>query len=279
MNYKKNNVVIVTIVSLLFILSSAIVYFVFFVDKTTNDNAKDSIYVKVTDKDIIDELKEVIISNNLIELARYEKNIDNINTMNNSQKLNMAFNKIINDKKYNYDEKIDANQLEEYFKNNFKDMIYYNNENILCSCKEKLYIYDKKTNTYEYNIEHSEHLIYKTDPYYIKVLSVDKKNDTYIIKVTYVWSTYNIDGYTNVGYASYNDSLNRQNKLFEIEVPDISVNYNPPIDSTIEINKDMYAIKEIETNYELYKNKLHKYTYTFIRENDIYKLLSFKFEK
>ena len=51
--------------------------------------------------------------------------------MNNSQKLNMAFNKIINDTKYNYDEKIDASLIDNYFKDNFKNTIYYNKTNIL----------------------------------------------------------------------------------------------------------------------------------------------------
>lgn len=270
MNYEKNNIVIVIVVSLLFIISSSIVYYIFFVNEPDKDNIKDSIYVKVTEKDTIEELKNTIINNNLTELARYEKTIDNINTINNTQKLSLAFNKLINDKEYLYDEKIDASLIDDYFKNNFVNTIYYNKQDIICSCNEKLYIYDNESNTYSYNISHNEHEMYKTIPYYIKVLSVDKKNDTYVIKVAYVWNTYTIDEYTNVGYASYNDSINRKNELFEIEVLE---------GFDVDINKDMYAIKEIEDNYEIYKNKLHKYTYTFEKSDGIYKLLSLKFEK
>ena len=275
MSYEKNNIVIVTVVSLLFIISSAIVYFVFFFEEPLKDDVKDSIYVKVTDKDIIDELKNIIINNNLIELAKHEKTIDNINTASNEIKLNMSFSKVLKDTNYKYDDKIDATLLDSYFKDNFKDKIYFNKKDILCSCEEKLYIYDEETNSYKYNLEHTAHPIYETYPYYTKVLSVDKKNDIYVIKVSYIWNTYTRDGYTNTGYASYTDSINKQNALFEIEVP--SVNYN--ILNNTDINVDGYAIKEIENNYELYKNKLHKYIYTFEKENDIYKLVSFKFEK
>ena len=270
MSYEKNNVVIVTVVSLIFIISSAIVYFVFFLDKPIKDDTKDSIYVKVTDETIIEELENTIKNNNLIELAKYEKTLDNINAISNIQKLNMAFGALDN-------EEIDNKLIVEYFKNSFKNSIYYSNEDIMCSCKEVLYTYDKESNTYKYN--NHEHEITTIYPYYSKVLSVDKKNDTYVIKVAYVWNIYDIERYTNTGYASYNDALNKQNELFKIEVPDISANYNMPNNFDIEIGKDMYAVKEIKANYELYKNKLHRYTYTFEKDNDLYKLVSFKFEK
>ena len=269
MSYKKNNVVIVIMVSLLFIISSAIVYFLYFFDEPIKDDTKDSIYVRVSDPEIIKKLKDTIENNNLIELAKNEKTLDNINTASNELKLNMSLNKIIKD--YKFLDTIDATLLNNYFNDSFKDTIYYNKEDILCSCKEKLYIYDKETNSYIYNEKHEKHEIYETYPYYTKVLSVDKKNNIYVIKVAYVWNTYKTNEYTNTGYSSYNDSIDKQNPLFEIKIEE-----NASFDAS---HKDYYAIKEIETNYEKYKNRLHKYIYTFEENNNTYKLISFKYEK
>ena len=70
---------------------------------------------------------------------------------------------------------------------------------------------------------------------------------------------------------NYNIIVEKDNKLFELEIPE---NEEEEIE---DIN--YYVLKEIEDNYDTYKDKLHKYTYTFINKDGNYLLQSFKYER
>ena len=43
-------------------------------------------------------------------------------------------------------------------------------------------------------------------------------------------------------------------------------------------NKKTEAENEINNNFDLYKDKIHKYTYTFEKIDDIYKIVSLSFK-
>jgi len=270
-SYKKNNVVIVILVALLFLVVAALVYFFYFLEEPeTKEEKKESLYVEISDETIITELLGTINENNLHIIATYEKNIDNMNVLNTPQKLDISLTSILNKINDPYTNGIPIDLFDIYFKNTFRTTIYWDKININCDCGEVLYLYNEEDNKYVYNEEHLGHGYSTVLPYYTKVIDAKKKNETYIVTVSYVWNNYSdVYGYTNTGYASFTDASSMNNSLFEIEVPDELPNEEV----------DSYAIKEIETNYELYKDKLHKYTYTFEKVDNKYLLVNFDYEK
>ncbi len=264
--YEKNNLVIVVLLAMSFIISATLVYFIYFNEPIVPEN-KDSIFVEITDKEVINKLKDTIDKNNLIVLSSRDRNVENINTIPNKDKLEMAYKTLVDeDTKENgiTDEKIDS-----YFKNIFDTTIYWNKENIKCTCDNDLYIYNNELSKYEYNENHEEHELSIIKPIYSKVLDAEKKNDIYVIKMSYIWTYY--DGsneYITSGYSNYND-IEKNIKLFDIELPE-------EID-TEDIN--YYAVKEIDDNYDKYIDKLHTYIYTFIEKDGKYLLQSFRYER
>lgn len=270
-NYRKNNAVIVIMVSFIFLIVSSLVYFFYFIDYEDEIDKKDSIFVNVTDEIIINDLVKKISDNSLFLLGTYEKDIDNINALESSQKLNIAFKSILKNVLDPYESNISSEMISDYFKNTFDSTIYWNKEDIYCECNNVLYSYDDSVDGYVYNKDHLGHGLIEITPFYSKVLDTKKKNELYVITMNYVWNNYSdIFGYTNRGYISYNDAISMNNSLFEIEVPD-------ELDNDIDV--DFYAIKEIEDNFDLYKDKLHKYIYTFKKVNDEYLLVNFEYEK
>lgn len=265
--YERNNVVIVILVALLFVITTAIVYFVYF-NKPVEEEKKDSIFVQVEDEKIIKELTDTIMNNNLEVIASLEKDVDNINTLSNKDKLSVAFPYVFDKTKDAYENGIDTKLFDEYYKNAFNTSIYWNKEDIDCTCDKKLFLYDKEKEKYVYNEQHLGHGVFSINPYYKKVLEVLKKNETYVIKMSYIWGYFDGLSTTNTGYPTHNDVLNNTNKLFEIDIPEEDVN---------DIN--YYALKEIENNYDNYKDKLHTYVYTFEKVDNNYLLSSFRFEK
>ena len=249
--YERNNIVIVIILSLVFIISATLIYFIYFNKEEHIDN-KESLFVKVEDKNVIKSISNIIDDNNLYIFAKYEKNIDDINTINNNEKLELAFNTIRKD-----NEDISIYDISNYFKNIFKTTIYWNTDNIKCSCGNDLYIYDIENKKYTYNIEHIEHENEIEKPNY-KILDIEKKNDIYIVKMNYIWNKV-IDDKLNI-YVNYNDLL-EDKVLFSIDINE-------------EDKEDL-----LEQNYNKYKDKLYTYVYTFEIVNNKYLLTSFRYEK
>lgn len=266
-NYKNNNFVIVMIVAFLYVVISLLIYNFFFLDYNMQDEKKESLFVDVIDENTINDMLEIINKNNLYILGTYEKDIDNINALESNEKVNIAYKTLVT---HDYNN-ISSSSISEFFKNAFSATIYWNKNDIYCDCGNILYLYDKELDSYIYNENHLGHGLLNIMPYYTKVLNVKKKNDLYVITVNYIWNN-NTDyfGYTNTGYSSYQDALNMNNSLFEIEVSD---------DLSLDVSINSFAVEEIEKNFDLYKEKLHKYIYTFKKENDNYLLVSFKYEK
>ena len=181
-------------------------------------------------------------------------------------KINLAYYSVKDKIEDIYENGINVEEMENYFKNAFTQTIYWDKSSIYCTCGEELFIFDVEKNKYNYNTNHLPHNTINILPYYTNITEVTKRNDTYIVKVNNVWSsvteTY---GYTLNGYPTYKDALNNTNELFNLTDYDDTINdYN------------YYAIKEIEDNYDTYKDKLKTYTYTFMKKDNNYYLTSFK---
>lgn len=262
--YEKNNIVIVIVVAFLFLLIAGVIYYFYFSDYEEKEKKKESLYIKIIDDSIINELENTIKNNNLYVLARLEKDIDDMNSLESSQKLSMAFPVVSKNIDDSLTIGVTPDLVDEYFKNTFKTTMYWDKTDIYCECSEVLYKYDIESNKYIYNISHKVHDSVNIYPYYSKVLDVKKKNDIYVITFTYVWDKF--DGtkdFANNGYASYKDANNSENRLFSLEN-----------DSTLDL-----ATQMIEQNYDALKSNLHKYTYVFEKVDNNYLITSFKFTK
>ena len=160
---------------------------------------------------------------------------------------------------------IELKYIDDYFKNTFKDIIYFNKESIMCvTCKKELFIYDSKNNKYIYNEAHKYHEMYESFNFYTKVVDIKNRNNTYVVTYVNLWT----EPFSNAvgidrAYSSYNDAINKINAIYKSND-----------------DKNMYteAENEINNNFDLYKDKMHKYTYTFEKIDDIYKIVSLSFK-
>lgn len=259
--YNRNNTIIVIVVAIFLLLVSAVVYNLYFKDYgeyNKTEEKKESLYVEVTDENIINELINTIKVNNLDDIASFEKDIDNINTLEPIEKINIAYNAIKKDGQ----NEIDVLELDNYFKDAFKTTIYWDKSDIYCTNGEVLYKFDVSSNKYIYNVEHNCETHNDINAVYTNVVSAKKKNNTYVITVNHIW---NNSKQTDTMYKSYKDALNESNMLFVIPSEDGNV--------------DETTINTFITNtYEDIKDKLHKYTYTFEKKDGKYLLNSFKYE-
>lgn len=260
-SYKKNNTIIVIVVAIILLLVSALIYNFYFkdyVEYNKGEEKKESLYVDVTDANVINEILNTIKVNNLDDVAAFEKNIDNINTLEPIEKINIAYN-VIKGEKDNTE--IDVLELDNYFKNAFKTTIYWDKADIYCVNGEVLYKFDISSNKYIYNIEHNCVIHNEISSVYTKVLSVKKKNNIYVITVNHVWSN---ALESDIMYSSFANASNKKDMLLVIP----SEAGNP---SEEDINNF------IDGSYDNIKDKLHKYTYTFDKKDDKFLLESFKF--
>lgn len=259
--YNRNNTIIVIGVAILLLLVSALIYNLYFknyVDNNKEEEKKESLYVDITDENIINELLNTINVNNLKGVASFEKNIDNINALQPLEKIDIAYNAI----KKEDQSVIGVEELDNYFKDAFKTTIYYDKSDIFCSNGEVLYQFDLATNSYVYNSLHNCENHNEVIPSYTKVLSAKKKNNIYVITVSYVW---NNTLAPDTMYETYNNALNQKDML--LAVP--SEEGNPS-------EEDVKNF--IDSSYDNIKDKLHKYTYVFDKQNDKYLLESVKYE-
>ena len=256
--YKKNNFFIVISVSALYVLIAMLVYSFYFHDYENKEYQKESIYIEIKDEKIINELNLLIKDKALDNIAKQEKDIEDLNTINKEEKLYIAYKSIVDKLDNPKENGIEINTIDEYFKNTFKRTMYWDKENIMCDCGGTLYKYDSTLNKYIYNEEHLAHDNTNIMSNYSKILKVEKKNQIYQVTMTYIWLSNNEDKVT----AYKNKEI-----LFEIDITD----------SKKDINN--YITNEIEKNYEQYKDKLHKYVYYFEKANDNYLLINFDYKK
>jgi len=259
--YKRNNNIIVIFVAIVLIVISMLIYNFYFkdyVEHNKTEEKKESLYVNIIDENIINEILNKIEENNLYNISAHEKNIDNINVLEPIEKLSIAYNSIKKDNQI----EIDVLELDAYFKNSIKTTIYYDKSDIYCINGEVLYKFDISKNKYIYNSEHNCETHNEIIPAYTKVVEAKKKNNTYVITVNHVWSN---SIQSDIMYSSYKDALNKKDMLLVIP----SEEGNP---SREDINNF------INSSYDEIKNKLHKYTYVFDKQDGKYLLESIKYE-
>lgn len=260
--YKRNNTIIVIIVAIFLLLVSSLIYNLYFKDYgeyNKTEEKKESIFIDINDENIINELLNTIDTSNLKDIAAFEKNIDNINTLEPVEKINIAYNSIKNEEK----KEIDTIEIDNYFKKTFKTTIYWDKADIFCINGEVLYKYDISSNKYIYNIEHNCENHYEITPIFTKVINAKKKNNIYVLTVSFIWNNNeNIDAV----YSSYKDALSKENIL--LVIPSEDGNPSNEIINNFIIN-----------SYDSIKDKLHKYTFIFEKENSNYLLSRFSFSE
>lgn len=208
--YSKSNNAIVIGVAVFLLLTSYLIYHFYFKDfgEYNKQDEKESIYIDVVDQDVINDVIATIIDNNLIEIAKLEKNIESINTIDNSTKLNLIY------KSFKNKEEITTEEINNYLNNTFLDTIYYDKVDIYCNnkifynYKEDKYIKDE-----EVFCDDNIYNIYTN-------VSLKKKSNTYILTLSYLWSR--DDKY----YYTYKDVIN-DNNYFKVEKDkELEDNYN-----------------------------------------------------
>jgi len=260
--YNRNNTIIVIIVAIILLLVSSLIYNFYFKDygeyNKGNEN-KENIFIDIKDENIINELLNKIDDNNLKDIASFEKDIDNINALEPIEKINVAYNAIKNKEIT----ELDPIELDNFFKNTFKTTIYWDKADIYCINGEILYKYDISSNKYIYNIEHNCENHYEISPVYKEVITAKKKNNTYVITISFIW---NNSENKDILYQSYKDAINKENELLIIPSED-----GFPSSETINTF--------ITNSYDNIKDKLNGYTFIFEYVNDNYLLSSFSFEE
>jgi len=267
--YQKNNVIIVIVTAFVLLIASAVIYFFHFYKSPTEKETKDKLYVEVTDESTINELAEVIKNNKFHNIDKLERNIDNFNTIETNEKLDIGFNSVFESLNDPYSNGIDAFLIDEYFNNTFKTIIYWDKTNIHCECGKDIFLYDISQNKYVYNDKHLGHGAFVVDNYYSKIIDVKKKNNKYVVTMIKLWVGYDsLFEPIRVGYSNYMDALYNENPLFEIE-----------FEYENDKSEIYYAVNELEDNLEKYQSQMSKYIYTFEKEENSYKLVTFKFEE
>ena len=148
----RNNCRVVSLIVVFLILSmscGAIIYFNNYFKEGKNEEKIEKIFVNVED----DATKELFLnlykSNHLEYVSKLESDIDNFNVLSSDTKLDIAFNALKKELNDVYASGIELKYIDDYFKNTFKDIIYFNKESIMCvTCKKELFIYDSKNNKY-----------------------------------------------------------------------------------------------------------------------------------
>lgn len=207
--YNKSNNIIVIIVAIFLLLTSYLIYHFYFKDfgEYNKQEEKESIYIDVKDEKILNDILTTIKDNNLIDIAKLEKDYESINALDNTNKLNLIYKVFNNKSEFTIDE------INSYLNNSFLGTIYYDNMDIYC---DNNIIYKFEDNKYIYNEENNCNN--KID-YTYKVISLKKKSNTYVITLTYLWS--NLEDY----YYTYKDLLNN-NYSIKKEEDYLENNYN-----------------------------------------------------
>ena len=125
----RNNCRVVSLIVVFLILSmscGAIIYFNNYFKEGKNEEKIEKIFVNVED----DATKELFLnlykSNHLEYVSKLESDIDNFNVLSSDTKLDIAFNALKKELNDVYASGIELKYIDDYFKNTFKDIIYFN---------------------------------------------------------------------------------------------------------------------------------------------------------
>lgn len=262
---KKNDLVLVFISAFTLLLIGAFVYLNFFYDDNKENNYKE-----------VDNFSEMSVTfnnlmteNKLDNVARLEKNIYDFNKLTNDEKLNIVYRGIFDENAYTYGVKVD--DMNTYFEKVFYDNITWVKDGIKCTCDKDIYVYDTDTNKYIYNSNHDGHGVSDVASYFSKIIKIENNGNFYRVTEVKLWELDLDSGPASMtlAYDTAMDADDEDNSLFEVVIPenlDISDDYN------------YYLKKEINDNFDNYKDKMARYIYTFEKVDNKYLLVSFEFQ-
>lgn len=262
---KRNDLVLVFISAFTLLLIGAFVYLNFFYDDNKENN-----YSEVENfEEMSVTFNNLMTEDKLENVARLERNIYDFNDLTNDEKLNLAYRAIFDENAYTYGVKTD--DIDSYFSGVFYDKITWVKDGIDCTCGKDIYIYDPDTSKYVYNPDHEGHGVSDVDNYFSKIISIEKNENFYRVTEVKLWALYLDSGPAsfNIAYDTAMDADDEDNPLFEVVIPEnvsLTDNYN------------YYLEKEINDNFDKYKDKMARYIYTFKKVDNQYLLVSFEFQ-
>lgn len=209
-----------------------------------------------------------------------EKTITSFNSLDNRSKISIALSALMAEGNDIYEEGIEVDDMEDYFKDAFYEKIKWEKEDYDCEdwCNSKLYLYDTKTNSYIYNPNHGGHGGSSTaSPFYSKTIDLYKEGTTYTITKVKLWNNYD-NTYEPVPWDLYDsyDSIINKTPLKEIKCPYIDEygQYEYKCDDVGEKER----IEVFNENFDEYKDNMDKYIYTIEKVGDDFKLKTFEYK-
>ena len=201
-------------------------------------------------EEISNELKDFISDNH----------IDAMDLYGDSELLRLAINSIC----YGV---VGCNQVSGDVVNQYVEKVF--NETVVLqdvNCENNdgiLYKYDLNNNKFIYNNEHPSHNVFSTEPVYVKVNSIKKKNGKYVLVLNKL--------YYNSGISEFITSdpfgINSIYKFADYDMPGANGDY--VIDTT-------KLISDYENNFDKLKNKGTRYQYTFEKQGKSYVLIKYE---
>lgn len=253
---KKNNGLIIAILSLIFILlivGGVIIYY----KHTEKDNilkdpkVEDSFQKDVNTKLSIEEIDELMDAiDNLSRLDKYNQKELKLSDIDNQMKLDIALILATTDEYKLYDESYtlgDINRISnKYFGSNIET------ENFMCDYDDKvMYKYDESSKKYIYDENHLGHGVTIIDTVNLYFDS-SKDGDTYTITVKKAFGDDDYSVSKNF-YASYEDAVMRTNSVFYVNT-----------------SEEENVKKDYKDGAEKNKLYLKNFTYTFKKKNTDY---------
>ena len=261
---KNNDLMLIGLLGLIFILVGLFVYLSFFSD-----------YGNYKDVNNFSELstvfEEKLDKYNLENVAKLERNIVDLTNLTNKEKVDIAYYGIREKIENAYENGIDGKLMDDYLKELFGPDFKWKKESILCNLGHEMYLYNEEKNKYEYNEEHYGHGASGVESYFSKIISIKQSGNLFKVTGVRLWLAYSDQGPNSIedAYDTYNNAWQEINKLFNITVtgiiPDGEQSY-------------YYLKTEIENNFDQYKNKMATYTYTFEKVDEEYYLIGLSFE-
>lgn len=259
------NRVVACVMCLIALLSvGTVIYFEYYYKPVQDEKEvpKESLFVDVIDEDVINSFLKLDEDRRLYNVAKLERDIDNFNSIAMFEKLNIGFDSVKDNVYDIYESGLDVSLIEDYFKDTFNTIIYFDKEDITCECGNTIFTFDNNLNKYIVNDDHEPHDVTSIINFYTKVTNVKKKNDTYVVTYIKLWANVVDDTFTEV-YSSYNDALNKTNVLY-----------------TFELEEGIRPFDTARNNFkEEYISKMPKYIFTYKYLDDNYLLDSLNYEK
>lgn len=218
---------------------------------------KNKMYEEISEKEM-----ETLLEEELYVLW----NKENIEEITDNERLTLAIKKYAKNNNLDYYEikSVNAKDVEDAFKTTSIGYLKLNHQNIkgsfkITTCEHNEWEYDNSTEVYTNAIV--GHGICASKEVYHKLISFEEKNGKYIAVYKSIFN-YSCEGDDSVSlYGSYEDAVNNQNKLTEI--------------NSFEYSTEEEFEKILAAKYEDIKNDLMTYTYTFEKTNGKITLVDF----